>query len=318
MEDNPTPNPADDERLPDEDPTGDDWWSNDSRPSRPRGAGARSPRAWIGAGVGALAIAVAAVVGVNAVTSGSSASTTTSAAAGPGANGRGPGGQGAAGTISSINGSSISLTATNGKKTTVVTSGSTAVDEALSGSLTDVKVGDHVAVMGSTSGTTVIAQQITDSGTKTLPGPPGGANGQQSGPPSGSSGQQGGPPSGSSGRQGGPPSGASSPGAGGGRPTVGTVESTDGSTVTVKTSSGSTVTVTTSSSTKVMVIKTGALSDLKVGDRIVVSGTTSDGTITATTIRTGSAGLGGGPGGGSGPAGGNGQGSGPGQAPSGS
>jgi co-chaperonin GroES (HSP10) len=206
------------------------------------------------------------------------------------------------------------MTSQNGKKTTVVTSGSTNVDEAVSGSLTDVKVGDHVAVMGSTSGTTVTAQQITDSGTKTLSGPPGGASGQRGTPPSGSNSEQGAPPSGSNGQQGAPPSSGGGPGAGGGRPTAGTVESSTGSTLTIKTSSGSTVTVMTSSSTKVTVVKTGTVSDLKVGDRIVVSGTTTNGTITATTIRTGSAGLGGGPGGGPGTGGGTSQGSGPGGA----
>jgi len=320
MEDHNPPTPEADDEVAD-DSSADDWWASLSRRKGSRDGPRRSPRAVLIAGAGALAIAVAAVVGVNALTSGSSASTTTAAATNLGPKGAaGGGGHGTAGMIASINGSTISLTNRNGKKTTVVTSASTTVDEAVSGSLSDVRVGDHVAVMGSGSSSSVSAQQIIDTGTKSLPGPPSGGNGQPggptsgstngpSGPPSGTNGQTGGPPNSSTNGPSGPPSGATGqqgapPSGSGSGPVLGTVETISGSTLTIKTSSGTTVTATTSSSTKVTIIKTGQVSDLKAGEQIVVAGTTSNGTITATTIRTGSTGLGGGPGGTGGPGGG--------------
>ncbi len=63
-------------------------------------------------------------------------------------------------------------------------------------------------------------------------------------------------------------------------------------TFTVTSVQGTAVTVTTSSTTKVSVTKSGSVSDLKVGDQVVVRGKTSNGTITATNIREGA--LGGG------------------------
>ncbi len=61
----------------------------------------------------------------------------------------------------------------------------------------------------------------------------------------------------------------------------------NGSTLTVQSSSGSTVTVTASSSTTVLITKNGSVSDLTVGEQIMVRGTSSNGTITATSIREG-------------------------------
>ena len=62
--------------------------------------------------------------------------------------------------------------------------------------------------------------------------------------------------------EGGPPG---TPGRGG---TVGTLQSVDGSTLTVATFNGGTTTVITSASTKFMKAVTGALSDVKAGDRV--------------------------------------------------
>ena len=80
---------------------------------------------------------------------------------------------------------------------------------------------------------------------------------------------------------------------------TGTVTAVDGSTLTVKSTAGTTYTVTASSSTTVTVDKTITLADLTAGEQVMVAGATSDGVVTATTIRAGSSGFG--PGGFGGP-----------------
>ena len=293
MDDDTTPH----DPQPDQDPAleapgstnqhaGDDFWL-DEPTNRTRRGGSNTGRNWVVAAVGAVAIAAAAAVGVNAVGSSSSAST---AAAGVTGRGGPPAGQGTVGTISSVNGSTISLKALNGKTTTVQTSGSTTVTEAVSGSLTDIHVGDHILVMGSGTSTAVTAQRITDNGSNSIAARPGGS-GNSGGPPSGG----GQPPSGSSGA----PGGRGGPPAGGGY-ADGTVTAVNGATLTVQSANGSTITVTTSSATTVLVTKPGTVSDLKVGEAIMWRGKTSDGTTTATDIREGSFGP---PPGGNGPGG---------------
>ena len=67
--------------------------------------------------------------------------------------------------------------------------------------------------------------------------------------------------------------------------TTGKVKLVDGANVYITTSDGSTVKVATSSSSKVRKSVDAAVSDLKVGDTIVVQGTTgADGTIAASSI----------------------------------
>ena len=73
---------------------------------------------------------------------------------------------------------------------------------------------------------------------------------------------------------------------------TGSVTGVDGSTLTVKSSAGTTFTVTVSSSTTVTVDKTITLADLTAGEPVMVAGTTSNGVVTATTIRAGSSGFG--------------------------
>jgi hypothetical protein len=308
---------------PDGDAHDDAWF--DEPADGPAHRGVRpSRRNVLVAAVGAVAIAAAAVVGVNAISSGSSSATAASATRnGPGGRGGPPGG-GDGGTIQSVNGSTIVVKNRSNKTETVQTSASTTVTEAVKGSLSAVKVGDHVVVLGSTSGSAVTASQIVDNGTASNPsGPPGG---QQ--PPNGASGSSssgsassngpsgsGGPPGGPASQSGSNPSGSSAPsgsaqsgnaqsgnGPQGGAPTMGTVTAVNGSTITVQSTSGSSVSVSTSASTIVLVTKTGSVSDLTVGEQIMVRGTSSSGTITATSIREGDVGPP--PGAGSGNAGG--------------
>ena len=80
---------------------------------------------------------------------------------------------------------------------------------------------------------------------------------------------------------------------------IGTVTAVDGSTLTVTSTAGTTYTVTVSSSTTITVDKTITLADLTAGEQVMVAGTTSNGVVTATTIRAGSSGFG--PGGFDGP-----------------
>jgi hypothetical protein len=248
----------------------------DGEAGTPGGGGRRR---WIAAVVGTAAIGVAAVVGANLASSG-----TSNLAAGGGAGGAGgaggfggPGGRGNVGTIASIDGSTIKMSTQDASTVSVVTSSSTTVTLSSTGALADVNVGDNVRITGTTSDSTVAATSITDSGSTALgdgPGAPG-----FGGPPPGAA-----PSNATTGAT--PPAGGNRPTGGPG--TTGVVKSVNGSSFTVTTSAGATVTATTSSSTAVTVVKPGTLAALKVGDTIQVNGTAAtDGTLTATSIRSG-------------------------------
>ncbi len=80
---------------------------------------------------------------------------------GPG-RGRGHGkGPGVMGTVSAVNGSTITVTGMNGT-TYTVEAGSASVKRMVDGSLADVAVGDRIGVQGTVLGTTVSATQIMD------------------------------------------------------------------------------------------------------------------------------------------------------------
>jgi hypothetical protein len=84
--------------------------------------------------------------------------------------------------------------------------------------------------------------------------------------------------------------GGGGPGGGG---TVGTIVSADSSQLVVKTQTGN-VTIKLTGSTAIEINAKGTVSDLKTGEQVVVNGTTSNGTLTADTVRQGAAGAGGG------------------------
>jgi hypothetical protein len=75
-------------------------------------------------------------------------------------------------------------------------------------------------------------------------------------------------------------------GAGGGQAAVGTVVSADKSQLVVKTQSGD-VTVKLTGDTAIEITGKGTVSDLKSGQQVIVSGTSTDGTLTARTVRQG-------------------------------
>lgn len=250
------------------DSPGNAWFDNDE--AQPRTTGRpRSTRSWIAGGVVAAVIAGGAVFGINAVSShsASSASQTSSAAGGLGRFG-----MGTRGTITAINGKTITVKTSSGT-TKVTTATSTTVSMAKAGTVSDIATGDQVMVLGTTSGTKIAATQIIDTG-KTGSA----ATGQA---PAGFPGG-GAPPNGA----GGAPSGGTGP------PTSGTVIKVSGSTITVKGTDGKTYTVSSGSTTTVAIEATGSLSDLATGDTVQVMGRTgSGGAVTAARIVDGAAGV---------------------------
>jgi hypothetical protein len=252
--------------------------------------------------VGAVVIAVAAFVGLHV--GGSSAKSTGAAAASSQNGGSGQLGGAAGfrglnrGTITAINGSTITMKTSDGTSVTVKTTSATKTTAQVSSSLSKIAVGDHVVVTRSTSGSKVAATRVSDSGTASATNGFGGGFGGGAGgtPPTGNFPSGGAPPSGA---PTGAPSGSSTGQRPGGFPTIGTVTGVNGSTFTIKTASGSTTTVTTSASTTYSATETSSLSALKVGDTISVqtgsrptNGATQSTSITATSITEGN--LGGG------------------------
>lgn len=79
-----------------------------------------------------------------------------------GMRGHGPLGQrGVAGTVSAVNGNTVTVTGKDGKTYTVDASGAK-ISKVVDLSVSDIKVGDTVGVQGSVSGTTVTAKHIMD------------------------------------------------------------------------------------------------------------------------------------------------------------
>ncbi|MGZ4729442.1 MAG: DUF5666 domain-containing protein, partial [Acidimicrobiales bacterium] len=288
-------------------------------PGGSAGSSGPSLKTWIAAAVVAFLVGGGVVAVLNRSSTGTStaaasssngADTGTGTAADGSANGQadGPGGRGfgrgTAGTIASIDGSSLTISGADGATTEVVTDDATVVSRSVTIGLGDIAVGDQITVMGTTTGTDVAAERIIDNGTETEPGA--GAFGPRanSGQPP-ADGQT--PPTDQSGNPVTPPSGGQFPGQGGNRPggfVRGQVTAVSGSTLTVSSQEGTTYTVTVSSTTTVTRTQTATMADLKVGDQVSVIGQAgSDGTVTATRISEGAfVGRGFGPGaGGQGP-----------------
>ena len=245
------------------------------------------------AGVAVAVIAAAALFGVRAASGNkANATSTVNSTQTPGAGNGGPTGSlqrrpGTFGTISSISGSTLTVKGADGTITNVNTTSATTVTKSATGSLSDVKVGDHVNVNGTGTSTEIAAQRVTDSG-NTAP-----TNGPAGGGPGGGGGFGNGGP---------PPNGGNGSGTNTFAGASGTVKSISGSTITLETSTGTTVTATTSASTTVSITTQSTVSALAVGDQVAVVGTAGNNAVTATSIREGSiaGGFRGGPGGGNG------------------
>lgn len=258
-------------------------------------------KTWVAVAAGAAVVGAAAVFGISAATSSGSsnagASNQPSATSTPGGAGQGEGFRrnfagGGVGTIASINGSNLTLKNGGGKTTKVVTSSKTSVTTSSSGTVGDIEVGDTVTVIGTGTSPSITATRVMDDGKVSADAGNGGPGGFAPGSRfrRGANGQA---PDGAGPGPGRFPGGGQFPGANGTTAfTRGTVASVGNGTFTVTAVDGTAVTVTTSSSTTVSVTKTASVSDLKVGDEVVVRGKRSNGTITATNIREGA--LGGG------------------------
>lgn len=79
---------------------------------------------------------------------------------GPGGFGRGKG-HGVMGTVTAVNGSTVTVTGKDGVSYTV-NAGSATVQRMVTGALSDITVGDTIGVQGTVSGTTVTATTIMD------------------------------------------------------------------------------------------------------------------------------------------------------------
>lgn len=79
----------------------------------------------------------------------------------PGPGGPGGRGGGVMGTVTAINGTTITITGQDGKTHTINAGGAT-VQRMVQGTLSDVAVGHMIGVHGTASGTTITAQQIMD------------------------------------------------------------------------------------------------------------------------------------------------------------
>ncbi len=243
----------------------------------PAQAAPRQPlKTWLAGGLAAAVFGIGGFFGIQALTNHSHSTTTANGVAGfPGGGGRGafPDGRGGTqGTIKDISGSTLTLTTRDGSTLTVTTSASTTVTKAATASASAIKAGDHVVVQTAQAAQTpssgsVTADRIIDSGATAADAP------------------------------GGPP--------GGGAPITGTVASVGNGTFTVTETGGTTVTVKTTATTIVTVVQPSSFAALEVGDSVGVSGTTTNGTVAATSIQSGSADFGpGGPRGGFPPGGG--------------
>ncbi len=259
--------------------------------------------AWFGWAIGGLVVVVAAAgfFIAKAVSGGSSpaaASTgnTPTANGGSGQNGYFQGRfPGAAGKITAINGTTLTLQDQQNQSVKVTTSSSTRITVSKTVAVSDIAKGDRITATGTQSGTTVAATRITiadlQGGNSQRTGGPGGFNGEGGPPPGGFNGQGGPPVTDANGNPTGNASGSTNQ-----RPSGfagGTVTDINGGTITISSFDGSTMTVTTTSSTTVTKSVQGSFSDLKVGQTVRAMGnTSSDGAVAATSINEGMGGFG--------------------------
>ncbi|HEX7133688.1 MAG TPA: hypothetical protein VF228_14020 [Iamia sp.] len=208
---------------------------------------------------------------------------------------------GAHGTVTGVDGTTVTIEDDEGTATTVTTDDETGVFDVAEGEVADIAEGDSVVVMGETGDDdAVTARHVTDLGSldpdALHPGRPDGVE----------------PPAGEEGGDEGQEEGETRHRAF--RPTVGTVASVDGATVTVTTDDGDVV-VTTTDDTMVTVVTEIAVSDLAEGDTVAARGEVDDeGTVAADVVirgeldggRAGFGGPGFGPGRPGGPGGGGG------------
>ena len=184
---------------------------------------------------------------------------------------------GAHGTVTGVDGTTVTIEDDEGTATTVTTDDETNVLDVAEGDVADIAEGDTVVVMGETGDDEgVTARHVTDLGTLDPEalhpgGPRMGRDGAEAAPDE-APGDEATPPEGE--RRGDWRMG----------PTTGTVASVDGGTFTVTTDDGD-VAVTTTDETAVTVVTEIAVADLAEGDTVAARGETDDeGTVAADVI----------------------------------
>jgi hypothetical protein len=176
---------------------------------------------------------------------------------------------GANGTITAINGDTLTLTTRSGQVTVIIIP-TTSIEETVTGTIVDLNQGDYVTISGAADSTgdidaTSIMLRQAQAG--------------QSFPTTGTTSGFGGSGEGFTG-----PGGGTLGSGSGGQFTVGTISSVNGNSITVMTSQAQ-VTVNIGTNTTILKTVNGAVSDLSVGDSLSVMGTIDNsGDIDATFI----------------------------------
>ncbi len=202
----------------------------------------------------------------------------------------GPAGAGVSGTVKSVSGNTIQLTAQDGSAVTVKTDDKTGFQKTVAGTSADIQTGVRLAVTGDQSSGTITAKtiQIMPAGDASGMPPgqgagtgPGGGQGTPGARQGGQAGPQGTPGAGQPGQGGGQPGGA-------GFPSMGTVKSVSGNTIQLTAQDSSTITVQVNDQTTIAKTSMAALSDIQAGVLIAVMGDNNGGTVTARMIQIGS------------------------------
>lgn len=247
-------------------------------------------------GLGACAPSLA-TVGSASVQAPQPGGPSATAPAGTPAPGELAGGEPVAGTVSAVNGSTLTITRPQQNTTaTVQLSSDVVVIRDNDVSLSDVKVGETIYAVGTQSGTNFAAVRIrvgANAGqtSETPQAPDGTTSGAPNGSYPGPGDPSGTPPAGDP--SGTPPAGApSAPGGGGnnpgggamGTPVVGTVTAVSSDALTVTDSNGATLTVTISENGRVVRQQTVGTSEITVGSSIFATGQEQNGVFVATSI----------------------------------
>ncbi len=198
----------------------------------------------------------------------------------PGNGARGTRAPGAAGTVQSINGTTVTIqprqpAGQSGAATTVEITSNTTIRKQVTGAIGDLKAGDTVSAFGQPNGNVVQARQITVGNSQ------GGGSGQGQGQGQGRAG--GGTPSNGTPRAGNA-NGTPRAGNANGTAVIGTVDSISGDTITVKTNSGSSVQVQLAANGRIVVDNAATASDIQPGEFLVATGQQQGTDLVATTI----------------------------------
>jgi hypothetical protein len=184
--------------------------------------------------------------------------------------------QGVLGTVTSINGDTLTLTTMQGQKATVDISANTAIDKTVTAALTDLQPGEFLTIAGSPDASGVIIATSIQSRQQmqnfSFPTPSTGATFPTPAPGSTFTGRPNRQGNGSGGGNG----NGSDNGNGVFARTIGTLDSTDGNTLTLTVLQGGQVKVNVTPQTVIERTVAGAVADIEEGESLTVMGPTAD------------------------------------------